>query len=65
MRIASLRLLVYRAVGESVTCGDSDIDSGISCCACAATNVEAILGLSIANREETVIGKPLHTVKIR
>ena len=36
----------------------------VTCCACVAINSESIFGLSVANREETVIGKPPHTVKI-
>ena len=37
---------------------------GFTSCTRVATNVEAIVGHSIANREETVIGKWLHTFKV-
>ena len=37
---------------------------GITCCACIATNVEAILCSSVANRKETIVGKCLYTIKI-
>ena len=37
---------------------------GITCSACIATNIEAILGGSVADGEEAISGKRLHTIKI-
>ena len=55
----SVTVLVKCTEGCTIVCAQ-----GITCSACIATNIEAILGGSVANREKTVIGKHLHTIKI-
>ena len=55
--------LVIVVVECSKTCTIGSCQ-GITCSACITTNIEAILGGSVTDREYSVSGKPLHSLKI-